>query len=102
MSWRFTNTQKEGKMQYNKEQCLAMVRSFNKKTFDEKLIILRDHKNVLELESDNGWTNIKFRDVPEEIQEEVQEVDWFEWEGEAFVHSRNLESLMSLAGIYGK
>ena len=76
-----------------------MIESFNKKSFSEKLEIFRDNKDVVKLEYDNGWTWVEFVDMPEEIKEEIEGENWFNWDGEAFTDSSAMYDLMTMAGI---
>lgn len=86
-------------MKYSKQQCIDMIRSFNKKTFPEKLITLRDNKETIKLEYDCGWSWIEFIGMDEYMTDEIQNEEWFEWDNECFRDSSDQWDLMLMAGI---
>lgn len=87
-------------MKYTKQQALIMIKRFNKKDFNGKLDIIKNHKDVIELEYDNGWCLIHFsdyenKDLEDELRDDI--CLWFDFEGEALVN--NEHKLLRYCGI---
>jgi hypothetical protein len=89
-------------MEYSEDKCIKMIEEFNSKSFADKLILLRDRSDIIYLEVDNGWSGIRFTGMDSEVEDEISNKLWFEWDGECFVDSENMWELMLMAGIVGK
>lgn len=78
------------------EQYKTMAERFNKMTFRDKIITIRDNSDILTLASDYNWWGVKVKD--KEIQEELEESeDIFNIENEW--HSKEMHELIDLLGI---
>ena len=85
---------------YTNKQLLKLIDSFNKKSFKEKLILIRENKEILKLEYDNDWSRVSFHGVDEDREEELQKFNWFEWESDGmFNRNSNIYDVFELLGI---
>ena len=81
---------------YTLEQYKEMAERFNKMSFRDKIITIRDNSDILTLASDYNCWAVKVKD--KEIQEELYDKDWLftitqEW------GYREMSELIDLLGI---
>lgn len=86
-------------MKYTKNQYIGMIKKFNSKSFPEKLKLIVDFKDIFTFEDDCGWCMVTLTGVPIEIQDEIREDIWFEFDGEPFTDGNNMNELYRLAGL---
>lgn len=81
---------------YTLEQYKEMAERFNKMSFRDKIITIRDNSDILTLASDHNWWGVKVKD--KEIQEELHDNEWnFTIENEWYCHE--MYELIDLLGI---
>lgn len=81
---------------YSLEQYKQMADNFNKMSFRDKILTIKNNSDILTLASDYNWWGVKVKD--EEIQEQLYEEDYlFEIEQE-WSH-KEMYTLIELLGI---
>lgn len=85
-------------MEYTKEQYIESIKAFNKKDLEGKLQTIKN-SDILQLGFDNGWSWVEIVGISEELKEEIEEVEWFDWDAEFYSSSKGLWILFDMAGI---
>lgn len=81
---------------YSLEQYKQMADNFNKMSFRDKILTIKNNSDILTLASDYNWWGVKVKD--EDIQEQLYEEDYlFEIEQE-WSHEE-MSTLIELLGI---
>lgn len=83
---------------YTKEQYIQAIKSFNKKNLEGKLNTIAK-SSMLRLGFDNGQSWVEIVGIIKELEEEIKEIDWFEWDAEFFTSSEGLFLLLNMAGL---
>lgn len=79
------------------DQYIRMAEKFNKMSFRDKIITIRDNSDILTLASDHNWWGVKAKD--KEICEQLDEMEVYfeitnEWD------SNEMNELVDLLGIW--
>jgi hypothetical protein len=91
-------------MDHTKEQWIQFIEVFNKKSFIDKLRIIKNKNDLLCIVQDNGWFWIEIKNISKESEEEIKESNWFQidgknYGGEPFTDSSAMNDLLSVAGL---
>jgi hypothetical protein len=81
---------------FSLEQYKKLSERFNKKSFEDKIITLRDNSDILTLASDYNWWGVRV--INKEMQEQLEE-EGCEFEIEKEWDSNEINVLISLLGI---
>lgn len=74
-----------------KDEIVAWIKAFNKMPFKKKLETIRDRKDLIRLEFDNGWAWIELRNVSDGMMDSVKEEVEIDFENEFMaLHQRDV------------